>query len=253
MNTNQLIQLKKETLRWIFSISAAVVVYLVIAGITKAIYHPDIDSLKNIAAKLFVEPVYVRPEPIEALLFRLGVIIIIPSLPGFYILFSKFQLINILAKNPVYIFLSALFLALLIALIYFDFAALNPYGPGGGDVPQNTRDESSLTNFDFYFGGLFLGNYLWFYTLILVPLAGCLFFIGFKKYNWDNSKSFKTITSIIGYFVIGCTVAAIILMNTFAFPYSADNKYDFGAVYYSMTQVYAGSYACGSFYKYLRA
>ena len=149
----------------------------------------------------------------EALLFRLGVIIIIPGILGFYFLLSKLELIKILTKKQVYLSISALCLAFLIVLVYFDFSAFNPYGPNGGDIAQNKRDSSSVTNFDFYFDGLFLGNYLWFYSLILVPLVACLFFVGFKKYNWDNSKSFKTITSIIGYFVIGGSVAAIILMK----------------------------------------
>ena len=35
-------------------------------------------------------------------------------------------------------------------------------------------------------------------------------------------------------------ILAIVLMNTFYFPYAFENKYDFNAVYYSMTQVYAG-------------
>ncbi len=241
MYTPDLTKLKEETLRWIFSIFSAVLVYLVLASIATAIYHPDIDQLKNTADKILAETYSVRPEPLEALLFRLAVITIIPGILGFYILFSKPEFIKTLANKPVYLYISALCLVCMIALIYFDFAAFNPYGPKGGDVPQNKRDSSSITNFDFYFDGLFLGNYLWLYALVLLPAIGSLFLIGFKKYNWDNKKSFQIISSLIGYTIAAGSIVAMILMNTFSFPYSNDNKYDFGAVYYSMTQVFAGS------------
>ena len=112
---------------------------------------------------------------------------------------------------------------------------------GNGDQPQNGRDRVAATNFDFYFDGLFLGSYLWLYVFVVTPLAGGLFLIGFKKKNWDDAKPFNIISSVIGYSLIGATLLAIVAMNTFYFPYSNDNKYDFSAVYYAMTQVYAGS------------
>ncbi len=105
---------------------------------------------------------------------------------------------------------------------------------------QNARDFTAKTNFQFFFDGLFLGENLLVYTLIIVPLIACLFFFGIKEKDWDQKKLYKTLSSVLGYAVVGGAVLAIVVMNTFNFPYTAENKYDFNAVYYAMTQVYAG-------------
>lgn len=234
------VPLRSEVLRWLLSLTGSLLVYWLVATIVVQVYHPDIDALKKAAEEIFFETYTVRPEPVEALLFRLGIVIIIPSLLGFYALLSKRKFIAKLAAGPVYPLLSLVVPLSLCWLIFSDFVALNPFGADSGEIAQNNRDAVGNTNFAFYFDGIFTGQYLWVYLLIIVPLLACLFFIGFKKYKWEENKVFRIVSSVIGYGVLAWALLAIILMNVYDFPYTSENKYDFSSVYQSMTQVYAG-------------
>jgi len=237
-NPIESLQTKEKTLVWIFSIVCALLGYAGIAVIIQNVYTPDIDSLKKTGEKLLIGGC--RPEPMEALLFRLAIIIIPLSLLGFYVLFSKIQIIKRLARKPFFMLLSVLSVVFIIAMVYYDFVAKNPFGKGNGDIPQAHRDYMAVTNYDFYFADLFLGNHLMLYSFVITPLICCLFFIGIKKYKWQNKKLFKTSTLIIGYAVLGGVILSCVLMDIFYFPYQSENKFDFNSVYYSMTQVYAG-------------
>jgi len=235
------LETKEKSLVWIFSIICALLVYAGIAVIVQNVYTPDISLLKVTAGKILIgNGGYIRPEPVEAMLSQLALIIIPLSLLGFYVLFSKMPLVKKLAGKPFFMFLSTISVACIIAMVYYDFAAQNPFGKGNGDMPQTDRDFTAVTNFDFYFDGLFLGNHLVLYTLIIVPLISSLFFIGLKKYNWQDKKLFKITSSILGYSVLSALIICCVLMDIFYFPYQPGNKYNLNAVYYSMTQVYAG-------------
>ncbi len=232
--------LKEEVLRWILSLLGALITYWCVAMIIQKVYHPDINIALTEAQRLLIEPAGSRPEPMEAMLFRAGVVVITLGLLGFYALFSKMQMIKQLAKGPAFLIVSLLPIVLFVFMAWMGFTAQNPFVKDGGDMVQNSRDFVGKTNFDFYFDGFFLGKYLMLYTFILVPGLACLFFFGMRKFNWENNKMFKTVTSVIGYTVLGATVIACIGMSVFYFPYSFENKYNFNAVYYSMTQVYSG-------------
>ena len=213
--------LKEETLTWTFSILCSLIVYIVAALVVHNIYHPDLSVLYAAAKDILIDTMgVVRPEPVEAMLFRLGVVIIIPSFIGFYIFFSKKQIVKALAQKPFFIFFTTLCVVGIVAMIYFDFAAANPYVNGGPETPQNSRDFVGKTNFDFFFDGIFLGKYFLVYTFILVPALACLFFIGIKKYAWDDNKLFQKIVSVTGYIVIGALLVVIICMSIFEYPYT---------------------------------
>ncbi len=232
--------LKEQVLNWILSICGTIFVYWCVAHIILKVYHPDISSALADAQRLLIEPGGSRPEPMEAMLFRVGVVVIVLGLLGFYSLFSSMQAIKDIARKPLFLIISLIPVALLVFMVWMDFTAQNPFVKDGGDMIQNSRDYVGHTNFDFYFDGFFLGNYLMLYTFILVPALACLFFFGMKKFNWEDNKMFNTITTVIGYLVVGGTIIACVAMSIFYFPYAYENKYDFNAVYYSMTQVNAG-------------
>jgi hypothetical protein len=238
-NAEETTSLKTETVRWILSIACSVLVYAIVAFIVKKTYHPDTGALMEYANRILAKADATRPEPMEALLFQLGVIIIIPGMTLFYVLFSRHRLSNATAAKVLLptIVLTAAFI---IAMVYFDLAAANPFGAGNGDSPQSYRDHNTKTNFDFYFDGIFVGSYAWLYLLLIVPLFACLFFFGIRRYNWDKKRAFNIALTVIGYAITGGAVLAIIAMNVYRFPYAGVNKYDFDAVYFSMTQVYAG-------------
>ncbi len=229
--------LKEETLVWIVTILCTLAVYLLTVLLIQQVYHPDINALKETAGKLLIDPGSVRPEPMEAMLFRAGVVVITLGLVVFYSLFSRMKALRQQAAKPFFMVIAVLCLVAFVGMVYADFAAQNPFGK---DI-QNGRDYVGHSNFDFYFSGLFLGGYLLVYTFILVPLIACLFFFGFKKFNWESNALFNKVTSGVGYTVLGITILAIVAMSAFYFPYSFENKYNFNPVYYSMTQVYSGA------------
>ncbi len=87
--------MQEEILRWIFSITGAVLIYLVVAMVITSLYHPDIGLLVGIARKMVVYPEQARPEPMEALLFRAGTrVTIIGGIIFFYTLFSKIEVVK---------------------------------------------------------------------------------------------------------------------------------------------------------------
>ena len=229
-----------ESIRWILTIFCTLFVFVIVAVLIHNNYHPDTSVLTETANKLLAQPTLAHPKPVEAMIFRVGIFVVLFSIAGFYSLFSKAKFVKLLAQKSAFLLLSAASLCALAALIYCDFAAKNPFGTASKEQPQNSRDYVGTTNFDFYFNGLFLGNYLLMYLVIIVPLIACLFFLGIKKYNWEQSSLYNRIVNVVGYTVTGGVILAIVLMNTFYFPYTFENKYDFNAVYYSATQVYAG-------------
>jgi hypothetical protein len=231
-------EVKQEVLRWIFSIAGALVAYMLVAVIVMRLYHPDIEALKAEAARLIVLPELAFPKPVESLLFRLAFVTILPSLYGFYFLLSRQNWIVRLTQKPYFLIISAASIVVVATLIYLDFSML--YISNVSRRIPAIADGAAESNFNFFFDGFFIGNYLWAYAFIVVPLVSCFFFTGIKKYNWEYNNIYKVGVPAIGYTVIGAVVLAIIAMNTFSYPYGNDNKFDFNAVYYSMTQVYAG-------------
>ncbi|MES2837549.1 MAG: LamG-like jellyroll fold domain-containing protein [Bacteroidota bacterium] len=233
-------QLKEEFTRWFLSIFSSLIIYFIIAKLIIKVYHPDINSLIELAnSYTFLGSV--RPEPLESMLFRAGIVTISLGLWGFYILYSKLNFVKHIAKNIAFNFISILLIIGLFALIYIDFSSPNPFADGGGEQPQNSRDYEGKTNFDFFFKGLFLYNNLLLYCLILQPLIAYVFFIGFRKKDWLTKINLKKYLPIFNYAFAGAIILSIILMSTFYFPYTFENKYNFNAVYYSMTQVYSGA------------
>jgi len=238
---DRLFPVKKEILVWIFTILSALLVYVSTATFINFVYHPDVASLKATGEQLLIgSGGTVRPEPMEAVLFRMAVLTMPFVLLGFYIFWAKAAFIKKMAAGGLGQILSLLSILSIVVLIFADLMAPNPFGAGNGDSPQTPRDYTTLNNFDFYFQDLFLGKHLLIYVFIIAPLICCWYFIGIKVYKWNDNKIVKIISSIIGYLVVTIVIAACIMMGTFNFPYQNNNTYDFSAVYYSMTQVYAG-------------
>lgn len=175
--------LKEEILRWILSILGTLVAYWCVAFVIQKAYHPDTSAALAEANKLLIEPGAARPEPMEAMLFRAGVVVITLGLLSFYAFFSKAAFIKELAKKSSFMVVSLIPVVLIAFMLWFDFAAQNPFVKDGGDIPQNSRDFVGKTNFDFYFDGFFLGKYLLPYIFVLVPGLACLFFFGLKKFG----------------------------------------------------------------------
>lgn len=234
-------QLREEAVAWILSTIGAVILWGIIAKAVTTFYHPDVETLKTSGKKLFIEEHLVNPEPVEALIFRLSVLILVPAIVLIYALIRKLPITKNIASGVGFNILTWGCAGLLSLLTYAGLAAINLYGPLGGRNAQNRRDVVSPTNFAFYFDSMFVGNYLWVYLLFILPLVALLFFVGFRQFKLDENKKFNFTFNAICLLVVTFTIVSIVAMNTIDFPYTDENKYDFAAVHYAMTQVYAGS------------
>lgn len=232
--------IKEELLRWALSAVTVLVAYMLLAWIVTQVYHPDIDAILREAKELLIYG-DTSPEPVESMLFRLGVFTIIPGLLGAYALYSRSSIIKKLSSGNAWLIISLLCAAAVIVLLYAGLTAPNPFGTeAGSPAAKNVRDRVGGSNFHFYFADLFLGEYWGLYLLIILPLVACLFFIGLRNKRWEESKKFNAGINVAGYLLSAAILAAIFAMNTFRWPYAYQNKYDFNAVYFSMTQVFAG-------------
>lgn len=181
-----------------------------------------------------------RPEPMESLLTRLGIVVTGISLPLFYQGFRRlFSRIGG-ANRQVLDVVTVVFAALPFILLFSDFSATNLFSKDGGDAPQNSRDLVTRSNFEFFFNGFLLGDALIFYILLWVPLICWVFFRGFRVKRWDKRPVVVNLINNSGYLLLALSLAAVLGMDSFRFPYTYENSYDFDAVYYSMTQVFAG-------------
>src|SRR5437763_1179956 len=100
--------LKEELLRWTGTIFCTVIAYVVIALIAYLLYHPDIAALKATAKHVLVEPQCTLPEPMEALLFRLGVIVIPLGLYFFYRALPHWALFKTFMRSKTFLIVSML-------------------------------------------------------------------------------------------------------------------------------------------------
>ncbi len=239
MNQDQLLLVRQEAVKWVLSILGALAVYAIVAAITLSVYHPDIDQLNKTASDILAEAWQAVPEPMEAMLFRLGVITILPALCGFYVLLSRSTLPGKLAAPAPFLTLSSLFAAAIAIMVIYDLCAQNNSDNTSRNIPVGANGEGN-TNFSFYFQDFFLGNYFWLYTLVIVPVVCYLFFKHAAIMQWRYYIKARTAAIYAAYLLLAGVIVCITAMNTFSFPYSVENRYDLAAVYYSVTQVFAG-------------
>ncbi len=224
---------------WVLTLLCSVCLAVGAGYVTRAVYHPDIAQLSAKANELLIGAAATRPEPVEALITRICIVVFGCSVPGFYYLVCR--LLRNGLRQGVPAIACILAAALPVVLLFIDFGATNPFSPVAGEVFQNDRDNIAATNFAFFFDGFFLGNFLPYYIVVFLPLTLAFFLVGVRKRNWDKSRLYPVVTNYIGYTVAAALLAAIFIMNTYEFPYTYENAFDFDTVYYSMTQVFAGS------------
>src|SRR4051812_13135176 len=142
--------LKEEALVWLFAILATVAVYIVTALIIQKVYNPDIIALKNAGTKLLIAVNTILPEPKEAMLFRVGVVVISLGLLVFYRVFSRMKKIRAMAATPLFTYFSLSCLAGAVVLFCCGLMAKNQFGQDG------SKTDAGSSNFAYYFKGLFL-------------------------------------------------------------------------------------------------
>jgi len=229
----------KVVLLWIGVLSCSIGIATAVGYLIQMFYHPDLAKLSARAEELLIGAVASRPEPVEALITRICIVVLGLSVPSFYLLFRS--RLGLQKKQVELMPITVLASTIPLILLFVDFAVRNPFSRQSGKAVQNDRDLIASTNFSFFFEGFFLGNYLLYYIVFVVPLVAIFFFWGVRERGWDKTKLYSLLSNYLGFGLITILLLAIFVMNTYEFPYTHENRYDFDTVYYSMTQVFAGS------------
>ncbi|GHT02175.1 hypothetical protein AGMMS49525_05250 [Bacteroidia bacterium] len=207
---------------------ASILAYIGIVCVINSCYHPDIEALKELGKSFTFD--YLNPEPVESLLFQVGVLSIPLLMLGFFFLATRTKLKNVNAEGY-FNQLSIGLLLLICAILYFGYAAPNP-----------PYDNSGLdTNFQFYFSHSVLYNQLPVLFLVAAVAFGLMLVMKQFEKQLVESKTAK-ITGIVLISIYACVCfTAIWKMYPFDFPHSLVIQWNLAPVYYPVTQAYAGT------------
>lgn len=227
---------KGEYLRWIFVLVSTIASYLILAWVITQIYTPDIELISKQTAEI-VFHTSVNPEPVETLLYQLGLLFIPCCILLYDWIGKKINFAAIGANRFLFSTVTILASVAFVGWIWVGFMMDNPFH----SAPENERDLVAVTHAGFYFKGLFLHNYFWLCLFVIYPLVLILFFRLCDKLKWDDSEKTQNIISVITWGLLALFLLFIIIpLNSFGFPYTWQNKYEFNTIFYSQAQVYGG-------------
>ncbi|GHV63808.1 hypothetical protein FACS1894199_00590 [Bacteroidia bacterium] len=221
---------------------ASILTYIGLANIIVSCYHPDIEALKEAAKSIFLHGV--NPEPVESMLFQLGVLSIPLLMLGFFFILTHTKLKNVKWEN----YFNQLSIGILLTVcivLYCAYAAPNPhYGGGADNVNNNSPTRTDLhadTNFKFYFSHSILANQQDTLFLVVAAILGLMLFLKrFEKQLLETKKAQLIGIGLVS--IYACFYfSAIWKMFVFDYPWSWENQYDLCPPFYPVTQVYAGT------------
>lgn len=233
-------ELVSGIVQWSFCIIGTIFLFTCLGLLITKIYHPETESIVQAALEKCIVTDF-QPEPVEALLFRTGLIFIPCCLLGLYFLTTRPFFKKITQNKGVAYALILLASAGIAFLGYYVFAQDNPtYLETVGRL-HNERDRLAVTNYDFFFKDTFLETHLAQYFLLWVSLLLLFYLFVVKFVRGIGSKVYKILSSAVLFLFAGIILIQIFNMMHFDMPLNWENQFDFNVVFYSATQVNAGS------------
>lgn len=233
-------ELVSSIVQWSFCIVCTILLFCGLGLLISNVYHPETDSIVQAALEKCIVADF-QPEPVEALLFRTGLVFIPCCLLVFYFLSTRPFFKKIVQNKGLAYTLVILASAGIAFLGYYVFAQDNPtYLETLGRL-HNERDRLAVTNYDFFFKDTFLETHLAQYFLLWVSLLLLFYLFVIKFVRGIGSKVYKILSSVVLFVFAGIIMIQIFNMMHFDMPLNWENQFDFNAVYYSVTQVNAGS------------
>lgn len=225
-----------ETARLMLCVLLSALGFYAIALICAHTYHPDIEALIEESKTLLPEHLIndVRPEPLENLLYNIGLLYFPLSLLGLYGLFARPRPERLLSRpNTATATIYICCLCLLI-LGVFTLRQPNPFLNAKLSIT-----DFQPTNFKVFFAPLLVARRPLLYLAFIPAILGL--FYGLSRLQQTAYKRTDLILGLIGNFVALWLLSVIFRMNHYAFPDTWQGQYDLNAVYYSMTQTMAGN------------
>lgn len=152
-------QLVYGIIQWSFCIICTILLFGGLGFLITKFYHPDTTSIIEAAIEKCIVNDF-TPEPVESLLYRLG-LILIPSFLLFFYYLTTLPFFKKIAQNKSLAYALVLLATAGIAFLgYYVFAQGNPtYLETVGRL-HNERDRIAVTNYDFFFKDTFLDAHL---------------------------------------------------------------------------------------------
>lgn len=225
-----------DTARLLLCVLLSALGFYVIALLCQNFYHPDIQPLIEESKTLLPEYLIndVRPEPLESLLYNIGLLYFPLSLLGLYALFSL--------KGPERLFsrpntATAIIYMTCLGLLVLGFFTLRAPNPFLGAKFSVT--DFHPTNFKVFFAPLLAARKPLQYLVFIPAILGL--FYGLSRLKPQAYKRTDLVLGLAVNLIALWLLSVIYRMNHYAFPDTWQGQYDLNAVYYSMTQTLAGS------------
>ena len=233
-------QLISGIVQWSFCIVCTILLFGGLGFLITKYYHPDTsESIQAALEKCIVTDF--NPEPVEGLLYRLG-LILIPSFLLFFYYLSTLPFFKKVTQSRGLAYSLVALASIGIAFLgYYVFAQDNPtYLETVGRL-HNERDRLAVTNYDFFFKDTFLETHLSQYFLLWVSLLLLFYLLVVKFVRGIGSKIYTILSSIVLFAFASVILIQLFNMMHFDMPLNWENQFDFNVVFYSSTQVNSGS------------
>lgn len=225
-----------ETARLLLCLTLSAIGFYVIALLCAHFYHPDIQLLIEESKALLPDYLIcdVHPEPLENLLYNIGLLYFPLSLLGLYALFSEQRSTRLFSQPGI---ATTIIYILCLGLLILGFITLRQPNPFMG--AKFSSSDFQPNNFKVFFAPLLAAGKPLVYLVIIPAVLGL--FYGLSRLK---PTACKWTDLLLGCLVNGIAIwliSIIYRINTYAFPETWQGQFDFNAVYYSQTQTMAGS------------
>jgi len=215
---------------------ACTLIYLLLGLAIYRFWHPSGSFYHDLYATTILDTRVILPEPQEQRLFMLVVF----SLPFLILALWRGVAVNRIARltdhyAPVIV---AVATALVVALAIAGLAVDNHWPEPLNNAAGEKFARASRTNAGFYLYSTLVYDHPYFYACMLFP--GALWLLlnqRVQRFLYDRER-WVTAAVLLFAAVLGLWLLA---SETFRFPYTTENRYDFSPIYYPMVQVYYGA------------
>lgn len=225
-----------ETARLCLCVLLSALGFYVIALLCHRFYHPDLEPLMDLAKTLLPEHMIrdVKPEPLESLLYNIGLLYFPLSLLGLYHVCAHGKADRLLSKPAISTITIYIFCFCLLMLGFFTLRQPNPF-----EGAKFSATDAHATNFKVFFAPLLLAQKPLSYLAFIPAILG-LFFV-LSRLQPTAYKRTDLFLGIAVNLLALWLLYIIFRMHRYSFPDTWRGQFDLNAVYYSQTQTLAGS------------
>lgn len=225
-----------ETARLCLCVLLSALGFYAIALLCHRFYHPDLEPLMDLAKTLL--PGYmmndVKPEPLESLLYNIGLLYFPLSLLGLYHVCAHGKAERLLSKPAISTATIYIFCFCLLLLGFFTLRQPNPFAGAKFSVT-----DFQPTNFMVFCAPLLVAQKPLLYLAFIPAILGLFFGLSRLKptaYKYTDLSLGMAVNLLALWLLV-----TIFHMQHYAFPDAWQGQFDLNSVYYSMTQTMAGS------------